>query len=108
MNAFKLSALAVAGLPLVFACSDDNLTLPSEGAPARIEIVSGNEQIARVSSPLDSLIVKVSDSQGRPVAGVTVDFGLVVAMGGSVSPASAVTDAGGLAGTSITLSASLA
>ena len=43
MNAFKLSALVVAGLPLVFACSDDNLTLPSEGAPARIEIVSGNE-----------------------------------------------------------------
>ena len=103
MNAFKLSALAVAGLPLVFACSDDNLTLPSEGAPARIEIVSGNEQIARVSSPLDSLIVKVSDSQGRPVAGVTVDFVLVNAQGGSVSPASGVTDAGGLAGTSITL-----
>ena len=67
MNAFKLSALAVAGLPLVFACSDDNLTLPSEGAPARIEIVSGDGQTARVSSPLDSLIVKVSDSQGRPV-----------------------------------------
>ena len=77
MNVFKLSALVVAGLPLVFACSDDNLTLPSEGAPARIEIVSGNEQQARVSSPLDSLIVKVSDSQGRPVAGVTVDFVLV-------------------------------
>ena len=103
MNAFKLSALVVAGLPLVFACSDDNLTLPSEGAPARIEIVSGNEQIARVSSPLDSLIVKVSDSQGRPVAGATVDFVLVDAKGGSVSPASGVTDAGGLAGTSITL-----
>ena len=103
MNAFKLSALVVAGLPLVFACSDDNLTLPSEGAPARIEIVSGNEQIARVSSPLDSLIVKVSDSQGRPVAGATVDFVLVDAKGGSLSPASGVTDAGGLAGTSITL-----
>jgi hypothetical protein len=103
VNAFKLSALAVAGLPLVFACSNDNLTLPSEGAPARIELVSGDAQIARVSSPLDSLIVKVSDSQGRPVAGVTVDFGLVDAKGGSLSPASAITDAGGLAGTSITL-----
>ncbi|MFL5462191.1 MAG: Ig-like domain-containing protein, partial [Gemmatimonadales bacterium] len=103
MNAFKLSALAVAGLPLVFACSDDNLTLPSEGAPARIEIVSGNAQQARVSSPLDSLIVKVSDSQGRPVAGVTVDFVLVEARGGSLSPTSGVTDAQGLAGTRITL-----
>ncbi len=103
VNAFKLSALVVAGLPLVFACSDDNLTLPSEGAPARIEIVSGNEQQARVSSPLDSLIVKVSDSQGRPVAGATVDFVLVEDKGGSLSPASGVTDAGGLAGTRITL-----
>jgi hypothetical protein len=103
VNAFKLSALAVAGLPLVFACSDDNLTLPSEGAPARIEIVSGNEQTARVSSPLDSLVVKVSDSQGRPVGGATVDFVLVDAKGGSLSPASGVTDAAGLAGTQVTL-----
>jgi adhesin/invasin len=103
VNAFKLSALAVAGLPLVFACSDDNLTLPSEGAPARIEIVSGDGQTARVSSPLDSLIVKVSDSQGRPVGGATVDFVLVDAKGGSLSPASGVTDAAGLAGTQITL-----
>ena len=103
MNALKLSALTVAGLPLIFACSDNNLTLPSEGAPARIEIVSGNGQQARVSSPLDSLIVKVSDSQGRPVAGVTVDFVLVEDKGGSLSPASGVTDGGGLAGTRITL-----
>ncbi len=103
MNAFKLSALMVAGLPLIFACSDDNLTLPSEGAPARIEIVSGNGQQARVSSPLDSLIVKVSDSQGRPVAGVTVDFVLVEDKGGSLSPASGVTDGEGLTATSITL-----
>ena len=103
MNAFKLSALAVAGLPLVFACSDDNLTLPSEGAPARIEIVSGNGQTARVSSLLDSLIVKVSDSQGRPVGGATVDFVLANANGGSLSPVSGVTDAAGLAGTQITL-----
>ena len=103
MNAFKLSALVAVGLPLVFACSDDNLTLPSEGAPAHIEIVSGNGQQARVSSPLDSLIVKVSDSQRRPVAGVTVDFVLVEDQGGSLSPASAVTDGEGLAGTRITL-----
>src|SRR3954454_11788799 len=95
----------VAGLPLLFACSDDNLTLPSEGAPARIEIVSGNEQQARVSSPLDSLlIVKVSDSQGRPVAGVTVDFVLVDDHGGgSVAPASDVTTAEGPAGTQIAM-----
>ena len=84
MNAFKLSAVVVAGLPLVFACSDDNLTLPSEGAPARIELVSGDKQQDRVSSELDSLlVVKVSDSQGRPVAGVTVDF---VLSGGSAAP----------------------
>jgi len=103
VNAFKLSAVMVAGLPLVFACNDDNLTLPSEGSPARIEIVSGDKQHARVSSPLDSLIVKVSDSQNRAVAGVTVDFELVEDRGGSLSPASAVTDAQGLAGTRITL-----
>jgi hypothetical protein len=103
VNAFKLSAVVAAGLPLVFACSDDNLTLPSEGAPARIEIVSGNGQQAPVSSALEPLIVKVSDSQGRPVAGVTVDFVLEDGGGGSVDPASDLTDAEGHASTTITL-----
>jgi hypothetical protein len=103
VNAFKLSALVAAGLPLVFACSDDNLTLPSEGAPSRIEIVSGNGQQAPVSSALEPLIVKVSDSQGRPVAGVTVDFVLEDGGGGSVDPASDLTDAEGHASTTITL-----
>ena len=55
------------------ACGGDNLTLPSQGQPAHIEISNGNRQTDRVSSQLPHpLIVLVTDSQGRPVEGVTV------------------------------------
>jgi hypothetical protein len=100
----KLSVLALAGLPLLFACGGDNLTLPSEGAPARIEILAGNGQEMPVQSTLARLEFQVTDSQKRPVQGVTVDFILQEDAGGaSVDPASDVTDSDGKVSTTVTL-----
>ncbi len=57
------------------ACGGGDLLLPSAGEPARIEIVGGNEQAATVGHPLpDSLVVRVTDPEERPVEGVEVVF----------------------------------
>jgi hypothetical protein len=71
--------------------------------PASITIVSGNSQtgVAGLVLP-DALTVRVADSGARPVAGVTVSWA-VTAGGGTVTPASSVTDSGGAANTRWTL-----
>jgi PKD repeat protein len=99
----RLSIYAVAILPFTWACGGENLTLPSEGRPAGIEILNGNKQRGRVNSALDRpLIVRVTDSQNRPIQGVTVEFALDESAGGSVT-GEAVTDTAGTAAASITL-----
>ena len=71
--------------------------------PASITIVSGNSQTGVAGSVLpDALTVRVADSGARPVAGVTVSWA-VTAGGGSVAPASSITDSGGAANTRWTL-----
>jgi hypothetical protein len=75
-------------LLVVSACGGDDLLLPSAGEPARIEIVRGNEQADTVGRPLpDSLVVLVTDPEGRPVAGVEVAF---VAPAGALAPSDTV------------------
>jgi hypothetical protein len=60
---------------VVAACGGDDLLLPSSGEPARIEIAGGNEQADTVGQALpDSLVVLVTDPEGRPVEGVEVSF----------------------------------
>ena len=88
---FFLFALAGASLQ----CSSDNLTLPVEGVPAKIDVVSGDDQSAEVGTPLaDSLIVVVTDSKDRPVADTLVAFVLVGANAGTdFVPDTARTDA---------------
>jgi PKD repeat protein len=107
VNANKLLALLVTGVPLAYAaCGGDSLTLPSEGQPAHITVMPDRDgQSARVGAELpNSLVVKVTDTQDRPVAGAAVNFTLDdAAAGGLAQPASALTDANGLAGSSITL-----
>jgi Big-like domain-containing protein/PKD domain-containing protein len=101
----RLSALLVVGLPLLYAaCGSDNLTLPGEGEPAHISIVTGDSQASRVGTQLAPLVVKVTDTKSRPVAGATVEFVFDDASaGGSVTPPSKTTDAAGLASAVITL-----
>jgi PKD repeat protein len=98
--------LLVAGVPLVYAaCGGDNLTLPSEGEPAHIVVMSGSPQSGRVGDELGiPLVIKVTDTQDRPVAGATVNFTLDdPTAGGLAEPASNTTDANGEASSSITL-----
>src|SRR3954467_15745157 len=98
VNAKTLSIALLAGVPLVFtACGGDNLTLPSEGQPAHIVIEAGSGLQARVGTPLEpKLLAKVTDSQGRPVSGATVQFVLDNNLGdGQVDPGTGTTNADG-------------
>ena len=96
----------VLGLSLVLAaCGGEGLTLPPDGEAANIEVMSGNGQSGRVGSTLaEPLVVKVTDTRDRPVAGATVAFAFTDASGGgAASPASVTTDNNGLASSSLTL-----
>src|SRR3954447_7807902 len=106
VNAKTLSIALLAGLPLVLtSCGGDNLTLPSEGQPAHIVIEAGSGLQARVGTPLEpKLLAKVTDSQGRPVSGATVQFVLDNNLGdGQVDPASGTTDGNGEVTATLTL-----
>jgi Big-like domain-containing protein len=88
-----LAAVALA------ACGGGGLVLPAEGAAANIAIVRGDGQGAAVGAVLpESLVVRITDSNGRPVQSQAVTFA-VTAGGGSVAPASATTGSDGLAAT---------
>ena len=66
------------------------------GVGALLEVVSGDNQVAAVGSALaDSLVVRVTDDKGNPVAGVEVQW--AVGGGGSISPASVSSGADGTA-----------
>jgi len=66
------------------------------GVGALLELVSGDNQVAAVGSALaDSLVVRVTDDLGNPVAGVEVQWAAVG--GGSISPASVLSGADGTA-----------
>ncbi|MFN0098075.1 MAG: Ig-like domain-containing protein [Gemmatimonadaceae bacterium] len=81
-------------------------TFTPVGVP-RIVVVSGNNQSVELAELApDSLVVRVLDAAGQPVAGVAVDF-TVSANGGVVSPTSATTDVNGRAATQWRVSAVL-
>src|SRR5512144_539180 len=66
------------------------------GAGTRLELVSGDNQTAAVGSALaDSLVVRVTDDLGNPVAGIEVQW--AATGGGSISPASVPSGADGRA-----------
>jgi len=71
--------------------------------PNTIAVSAGNNQVGAAGTALpESLAVIVRDQAGAPLAGVTVTF-TITAGGGSVSPASRVTNAAGIAKTRRTL-----
>jgi VCBS repeat-containing protein len=95
--------LPLASLALAAGCGGGGLVLPAEGAAAKIVIVRGDGQGGAVGALLpESLVVRVTDSNGRPVQNQGVTFA-VAAGGGSVAPASATTNSDGVAGTRWTL-----
>ena len=79
------------------ACSDE-LILPSEGDPGTIEALAGNGQSGLVGGSLpDSLVVRVTDSENRPVQGQAVVFDLTGDSTGQLLPDTVFTDASGRA-----------
>ena len=71
--------------------------------PTAVTVISGNGQSAPASTALaDSIKVRVTDTFGYNVPGVTVTFA-VIAGGGTVAPVSAVTNASGVAAARWTL-----
>jgi PKD repeat protein len=101
----KLWTLVCLGLASgAAACGGDDITLPSEGQAAHIEVVAGNNQSAPANSQLQPVVVKVTDSRGRLVVGAPVEFSLGEGSeGASITPTSAPTGPDGLASATITL-----
>ena len=90
---FGLTSLAAA---LLAGCASDSLTLPKDGDPAFVTIVHGNGQQALAGTRLgDSLIIMVTDGASRPVTNQAIAF--VPSAGGSVEPASVLTNGEGKA-----------
>ena len=100
----RLIGFLVVGLSLGFAAcgGGGNLTLPSEGEPAAIAVTGGNGQNGRVGTDLAPLIVLVTDTKNRPVAGATVEFDFSQS-GGQATPASGVTGSDGQTSTVLRL-----
>jgi hypothetical protein len=74
------------------------------GAPRRMQESGGNNQEARVGTPLpDPLVVLVTDELGNPVEGVSVEWS---AEGGTVDPTTSTTGPDGKASTTWTLGGS--
>lgn len=73
------------------------------GPPTSLAKVSGDPQTGAAGTALaQPLVVRVTDANGNPVAGVTVAFA-AAAGGGTVTPTSAATDAQGRASATLTL-----
>ncbi len=61
-------------LAVALHCSGD-ITVPAEGLPSHIEIISGDAQSGLVGGTLaDSLVVRITDSKDRPVVDQPVEF----------------------------------
>ena len=86
------------------ACGGD-VTLPDEGNPAAIAILSGDTQSGSAGAALaQPLVVKVTDATGRPVQSAAVAF-TIDAGGGQVAPGSVQTGTDGTASAIWTLGA---
>ncbi len=78
-------------------------TASEQAIPHRLTKVCGDDQEGTVGAPLtEPLVVSVSDEDGAAIAGVIVSFA-VTAGGGTLSSATATTDANGRAATRLTL-----
>jgi len=96
----RLRLACAVAVALVGAACGGGTDVPPAAAVARI---AGDEQQGSINAPLSMpLSVRVTASGGAPVEGVVVNW-TVTAGGGSVAPATSVTDADGVASTTWTL-----
>ncbi|HEX9484953.1 MAG TPA: Ig-like domain-containing protein, partial [Gemmatimonadaceae bacterium] len=96
----RLVALVAVALTAAGCGSDSSTGANKPGPATRLELVTSPPATAAAASSAGSFTVKVSDSKGVPVPGVTVAFTATGAV--TVSPASVVTDANGQATAQIT------
>lgn len=74
-RAFGGLGLLLGTFLLLAHCGGDNLTLPSETAPANLELLDGNNQSGAAGEPLAlPLVVKVTDRRGLPAPSQRVAF----------------------------------
>ncbi|HEU0052102.1 MAG TPA: Ig-like domain-containing protein, partial [Longimicrobium sp.] len=107
MNRTSIRLLAAATLVAALAACDSS-TGSEVGAPARLDVVSGDLQSGTAGTELSSpLVVKVVDDKGHAVKGQVVNF-RVVSGGGSVFAGAAQTSKDGIAQERWTLGTSAA
>lgn len=91
----------------LMGCSEESVDPAPSSSPSKefnFEIIHGNNQTAHYNTQLqDSLVVKVSDSKGKPVQNAPVSFKV---KNGSVSSDQLLTDSAGLAHVKWTLGCS--
>ena len=85
-------------LVLLTSCTSDKLNLPSEGDPGSISVLAGNGQSGQVGISLpESLVVRVTDGEGRPVERQQVVFVPTADPTGQLLPDTVITDGTGRA-----------
>lgn len=95
-NTLSATSGVLNGSPVTFTATGN------PGNATNIALISGNNQSGTVNTALAApFVVKVTDNNGNAVQGVTV--GWAASGGGSMNPASSITDAGGLASSTRTL-----
>jgi hypothetical protein len=104
VTASRLLPFSLIGFSLVFAaCGGEGLTLPPEGEPANIEVLTPDDDLSGQVTGQLPLLVKVTDSRGDAVGGATVAFSFADAAAGSADPETATTASDGQASTMLTL-----
>jgi len=92
------AVIPIAVVLALLACTGDELNLPSEGDPGSITVLGGNGQSGQVGITLpESLVVRVTDGEGRPVEGQQVVFVPTADPTGQLLPDTVSTDATGRA-----------
>ena len=96
-------AVVLGATCLGIACSSDDGGGPGTPTATSVAVNAGNTQVGPAGQALATqLSVIVRDAAGSPMAGVTVSWAAATG-GGSVNPASAATNASGIASTTRTL-----
>jgi hypothetical protein len=86
----------------VAACVSD-ASVPKIGPPSRVTVATSPSATGMVRTSIGSFTVKVADANGNAVPGVTVNFFASGGGGINFAPASAASDASGVAATTVTL-----
>lgn len=97
MRAFVQGLIGPGLLALAMACGGDDASAPAPSVPSALSKQAGDAQAGTVGQAVAvAPSVKVTDASNRGVAGVAVTFA-VAGGGGTVTGASATTDANGIA-----------